>query len=121
MDTNDWLMRQLQFLPKKLPVIIQHSREPILDVVDKVTGETYSISLRQYLLELIIQLNINKAEDTLFEQFDKLSDTQIVEISNWFYNKLDSLSESMLQEADFSKEEIQTGRDGVKRIISNSS
>ena len=121
MDTNDWLKKQLQFLPKKLPVIIHHSRELMLDVVDDVTGETYSTSLRQHLLELIIQLNINKAENTLFEQFEKISDSQIVEVSNWFYNKLDALPDSDLQKADFSKEEITAGRDDVKRIITSTS
>lgn len=120
MDTNDWFMKQLQITPRKLPAIIQQSREPMLDVVDEETGEVRSVSLRQYLLELMLQLDLNKAENVLFDQLDKMSDSEIHEISDWFYAKLTTLSASELSQADFSLEEIEKGRVDIRNILTTS-
>lgn len=114
---DDWLIKQLQFLPRKMPTLVQHSQEPLLDLFDKETGETRSVSLRQYLLELIVKLELNSAETILFNQFEKLSNNQLEEITTWFYNRLEGLSAADLAAANFSAKEIIQGRQDVKRLL----
>lgn len=116
METNDWFMKQLQIIPQKLPTIVQHSREPMLDVSDDF-GETQAVPLRDYLLELMLNLELNKAENILFEQFDKLSDKEITEITDWFYERIEALSERELIQANFLVADIKKGRLDVAKLL----
>lgn len=114
---DDWLMKQLRFLPKKLPVIRQTNNDPLIDVEDSITGEKRSVPLTQYLLEQIMFLNLNYAENILFENIEKMSSEQADSIVFWFYNKISSLSDNDLEKASFLREEIRQGLNDAKVLI----
>ncbi len=115
--SDDWFMRQLEFLPKNLPTIKQTNDDPLIDIEDEITGEKRSVPLTQLLLEKIIFLKIAEAEDILFDNLDKLSNSQIESITNWFYTKIDNLSDHELIEGGFSREEINQGINDIQFII----
>lgn len=114
---DDWLMKQLRFLPKKLPVIRQTNNDPLIDVEDSITGEKRSVPLTQYLLEQIMFLNLNYAENILFENIEKMSSEQADSIVFWFYNKISSLSDNDLEKASLLREEIHQGLNDAKVLI----
>lgn len=114
---DDWLMKQLRFLPKKLPVIRQTNNDPLIDVEDSITGEKRSVPLTQFLLEQIMFFNLNYAENILFENIEKMSSEQADSIVFWFYNKISSLSDNDLEKASFLREEIRQGLNDAKVLI----
>ncbi|MGG5316241.1 DUF6483 family protein [Enterococcus sp. AZ072] len=114
---DDWLMRQLQIIPKQLPMIKQTNNDPLIDVKDSLTGEMRSVSLTQYMYENVLLRNICEAEDIFFAHLHLLTNHQITSISSWFYQKLSNIPESELLEANFSVEEIRQGQDELQRLL----
>ncbi|EOH90233.1 DUF6483 family protein [Enterococcus pallens] len=115
---EDWLMRQLQIVPKQLPTIKQTNNDPLIEVEDSLTGEKRSVSLTQYMHENVLLRNICEAEDVFFAHLHLLTSHQITSISSWFYRKLANISETELLQANFSVEEIRQGQDEIQRLLS---
>ncbi len=95
----------------------QTNDDPLIDIDDEVTGERRSVPLTQLLLEKIIFLKIAEAENILFDNLDKLSNSQIRSITNWFYTKINCLSDHDLIEGGFSREEITQGINDIHSIL----
>ncbi|MBO0440615.1 DUF6483 family protein [Candidatus Enterococcus ikei] len=108
---KDWFMRQIKaavFNPFRKTKEVQIM--PMIYVTDEVTGEQYSIPIQNYLLELILKLKINQAENVLFAESENMTDEQFYELGNWFYECLENLSDSELATANFSRAEISQGK-----------
>ncbi|MGM0212806.1 DUF6483 family protein [Enterococcus sp. AZ109] len=114
---DDWLMRQLQIVPKQLPTIKQTNNDPLIDVEDILTGEKRSVSLTQYMHENVLLRNICEAEDVFFAHLHELTSHQITSISSWFYQKLAGIPETELIQANFSMEEVHQGKDEIRRLL----
>lgn len=114
---DDWLMKQLEIVPLKLPSVKVINDDPLVDVNDDLTGEKRSVPLTQLLLEKIVFLRLSEAEDILFDNLDKLSSSQVISIAEWFYKKLNALSDEELLQGNFSRNEIFQGMDDIKRIL----
>lgn len=114
---DDWLMKQLTIVPLKLSTVKETNDDPLIDVEDDITGERRSVPLTQLLLEKIVFLKVSEAENILFESLERLSTSQIRSTSEWFYNKLDELSEDDLKQGGFSKEEILQGKRDIEKTI----
>lgn len=114
---DDWLMKQLEIVPLKLPSVKVINDDPLIDVNDDLTGEKRSVPLTQLLLEKIVFLRLSEAEDILFDNLDKLSSSQVVSIADWFYRKLNTLSDQELLQGNFSRNEIFQGMDDINRLL----
>lgn len=108
---KDWFMRQVKaavFNPFKKASEVQVM--PMIQVTDEGTGENYSIPIQSYLLELILTLKVNQAENILFAESKKMTDKQLFDLGNWFYDHVNNLSDEELNAANFSRTEIYQGR-----------
>lgn len=114
---DDWLMKQLEIVPLKLPSVKVINDDPLVDVNDDLTGEKRSVPLTQLLLEKIVFLRLSEAEDILFDTLDKLSSSQVISIAEWFYKKLNTLSDEELLQGNFSRNEIFQGMDDINRLL----
>lgn len=114
---DDWLMKQLEIVPLKLPSVKVINDDPLVDVNDDLTGEKRSVPLTQLLLEKIVFLRLSEADDILFDNLDKLSSSQVVSIADWFYRKLNTLSDQELLQGNFSRNEIFQGMDDINRLL----
>ena len=114
---DDWLMKQLEIVPLKLPSIKVTNDDPLIDVEDDIAGETRSVPLTQLLLEKIVFLKLADAETILFDHLDKLTTSQATSLAGWFYKKLNALSDEELKRGNFSRKEIFQGIDDIKRLL----
>lgn len=108
---KDWFMRQVKaavFNPFKKTSEVQVM--PVIQVTDEGTGENYSVPIQSYLLELVLTLKVNQAENILFSESKKMTDEQFFELGNWFYDLVNKLSDEELKAANFSRTEISQGR-----------
>jgi hypothetical protein len=74
--------------------------------------DTYMLLLT--LKSLVIQGNINGAEDLLFEQMEKHPDTDFQGAAMQFYDWLDACEDAALLAYNFTRAEIAEGREAVK-------
>ncbi|WP_348920388.1 DUF6483 family protein [Enterococcus rotai] len=108
---KDWFMRQVKaavFNPFKKTSEVQVM--PMIQVTDEGTGEDYSVPVQSYLLELVMTLKVNQAENILFSESKRMTDEQFFELGNWFYDLVNNLSDEELKIANFSRKEISQGR-----------
>lgn len=111
---EDWFMRQVKsavFNPFKKAAEVQVM--PVIQVTDEGTGENYSVPIQAYLSELIFKLNVNEAENLLFSKSQQMTDAQFLDLGHWFYNLVDELSDEELESANFSRTEINQGREDL--------
>ncbi|MGX7412817.1 DUF6483 family protein [Enterococcus caccae] len=108
---KDWFMRQVKaavFNPFKKVSEVQVM--PMILVTDEGTGEKYSVPIQSYLSELILALQVNQAENILFSETNQMTDAQLMDLGNWFYDLVENLSDEELESANFSRTEIAQGR-----------
>lgn len=104
---EDWLMRQIKmmvdFTSKLIKGLIgskmENMEEEEIFHYKKLTGEV------DYFLR---NKDINEAENLLFKQIDK-DKIIYLKIGMDFYDRINRLSDKELEEADFSREEIELG------------
>lgn len=116
MAQEDFLKRQVEGISKVLGKVFLNSdgtaEEDLLEEED-VEGDLLS---RQDELDAMIQAgSLNDAENILFSYLEdderteqNIADNQ--ELVNWFYGRLEELSDEELEENDFTREELQEGR-----------
>lgn len=110
MIKNDYILDQIDMLVKTLAKIVFKDKddgESILFFKSEEIG--LNISLYDKLISLVIDNNIDKAEDLLFEEIE--DDASIINLNTAisFYNYLNQLPLDKLKLGDFSKEEIKEG------------
>jgi hypothetical protein len=114
---KDWFMRQVKaavFNPFKKPQEVQIM--PMVFITDEATGEEYSVPIQNYLLELILKLRINEAENLLYSKSEEMTNQLFNELGTWFYDCLDKLSEEELTQGSFTKAEVAQGRADLQRL-----
>ncbi|MTD42200.1 hypothetical protein GIX45_26945 [Erwinia sp. CPCC 100877] len=114
---KDWFMRQIKaavFNPFKKPEEVQLM--PLVFITDEKTGEEYSVPIQNYLLELVLVLRINEAENLLYSKSEEMTNQLFNELGTWFYDCLEKLSEEELAQGLFTKAEIIQGRADLKRL-----
>ena len=85
------------------------------DITDKTNTEATNWLYKE-LLNLIENLNINQAENLLFEKLET-HDMKYLEIAIDFYERLNELSDEQLEKGDFTREEIRIGLNDVLKLF----
>jgi len=108
---KDWLMRQIQMIVQFIARLVWGK-----DTVEYQVPDQNSLSetdLLYYKIEsLLAQSKICEAEDLLYERMDG-GNNKYLELAIDFYQKLNKLNDKELENANFSREEIQTGLKGI--------
>lgn len=100
---NDWLMRQIEIVIQAAARLLFNKDGFEYDFKDDGLQTGSSMLLRR-LSDLADSGNIGKAEDILFESLD-FSDESSLPVALAFYQKLNSMDDSRLQQGGFSREE----------------
>ena len=103
---DDWIMRQIDIIARFVANLVFNKNgieyQPGTTEMLSETDELYFV-----LNRMIKEGEIGKAEDMLF---DNISFTdRYIELATDFYQKLNRLSDSELEEADFSRDEVYDG------------
>ncbi len=107
MIKQDWLMRQIEMTVQMIARLIFHK-----DAVEyEQEGENVLTEADQRYISLMALMDegrICEAEDYLFDTFS-LEDPHQLMAAIEFYQKLNEKSDDVLEQANFSREEIQEG------------
>jgi len=115
MYQQDWIMRQIRSMTQAIARIIFKKETVEYDITDKTNTEATNWLYKE-LLNLIENLNINQAENLLFEKLET-HDIKYLEIAIDFYDRLNELSDEQLEKGDFTREEIKIGLNDVLKLF----
>ncbi len=115
MYQQDWIMRQIRSMTQAIARIIFKKETVEYDITDKTNTEATNWLYKE-LLNLIENLNINQAENLLFEKLET-HDMKYLEIAIDFYERLNELSDEQLEKGDFTREEIKIGLNDVLKLF----
>ena len=116
MFTDDYSMRQIEMLSRSIAKVVFDKDTNTVDLIrqDDVGG---SLSEKEEgMLSKIQDLDINGAENDLYEMLEEGLTPGKLKLALWFYTQLRSLSDEALEKADFSREEIDEGLEGVFKM-----
>lgn len=115
MYQQDWIMRQIQMLVQFIAKLVWGK-----DTIEYQVTEQENLSetdLLYYEIErLLAHSQICEAEDLLFEQLDG-SNNKYLELAIDFYQKINKLSDKDLENANFSREEIENGLKEIMKLF----
>ena len=115
---RDYVMRIIRDMVRFITTIVFGRTEPYVDIesLSKADAGTVPPSVTMYaeLMRMVDEGDINGAEDTLYEQLDP-TDTGYLEAGLAFYYHLTELSDSRLEECDYSREEVLDGLHELSR------
>jgi hypothetical protein len=120
MSDNDYFMRQIRNAVDVFSALMggETSGEGEHEIVQNTNSEeTYMLLLT--LKSLVIQWEINNAEDLLFEHMEKQPDIDFQSTAMQFYDWLDELDDTALLAHNFTRAEIAEGRAAVKAFYAN--
>lgn len=111
---EDWLMRQIDFIVQLIARFVLN-KEKIGYKIENFDQQNSTDSLHLKLYDMIDKQEINAAENLLFESIDpdNLNDLML---ALDFYQRLNELDDSTLDQSNFSREEIIEGIDEIKRL-----
>lgn len=113
---DDYLMDQINGASRALAKLICSRKAQAYELMDEqlvVSGEGL---LWYELNRLILQGEINEAENLLFEKIRQTQDQKYAGVAMQFYQELAKLNPVYLKQRDFSPQEILEGLEEVKRI-----
>lgn len=113
---HDWLMRQINTMIQLLSIILFKKDNVNFRVKDESNSAKIHL-LHETLISLINEAKINEAEDLLFKEID-VNDLIYMKIAMDFYDRLNRLSEDILENADFSRDEIRSGLEDIMELYS---
>lgn len=113
---HDWLMRQINTMIQLLGMILFKKDDMKFSVQDESNSAEVHL-LQETLISLINEAKINEAEDLLFKEID-VNDLIYMKVAMDFYDRLNRLSEDVLDNADFSRDEIRSGLEDVMELYS---
>ena len=117
MIKNDYILDQLEMMIKvgaKLLFKDKDGNENILIFKSEEIG--INKELYNKLMAMILNLDINGAENILFESIEKNKDLLHLNTALTFYNYLYSLNRTILQAGDFTRDEIKEGLDEILEL-----
>lgn len=109
---QDWLMRQIEAIAATLALLVS-GKKPDRTVVaqqEHTASGTNQLAIR--LRALTVQGKICEAEDALFAAMED-ADPEVPEAAVLFYREIARLSDTELEQANFSREEILEGLQAV--------
>jgi len=115
MYQQDWIMRQIRNMTQAIARIILKKEAVEYDITDKTNSEATNLLYKE-LVNLIENLNINQAENLLFEKIET-HDIKYLEIAIDFYDRLNELSDEQLEKGDFTREEIKIGLSDALKLF----
>lgn len=116
MAQEDYLKRQIEGVSKMLgKLLFDKSISGEEENIREHDRVGYALSRRDQLSQLIGRGNFNEAENLLFAflEDDSQSDSggaKSVELVEWFYLQFSGIDDGLLEQQDFSKEELREGR-----------
>lgn len=115
MFKQDWIMRQIESFAALLARMF-FNKETTEYQVSQGEIDTETDLLYKQLCELVNDGKINEAEDLLFDKIDP-NNKRYLELAIDFYSKLNALSDSFLENSNFTREEIDEGLKNVADIF----
>lgn len=107
---QDYIMRIINDMTRGILTLlgrkVRSPYQPDADIPDSVL--TYKLPLQEQLRLMIDRLEINQAEDLLFDSI-KPGSAEDMELAVWFYSSLNQLPDSLLSAGEFQREEIAQG------------
>lgn len=117
MYETDYIMRQIELLSRGLAkVLFQKDLETTEEIVDEQGGFSESGMLLHMVKKLLLEKQINEAENLLFETIEEDPQEDYLKTALYFYDRLQEMSDQELEEADFSREEIAEGLREIQRL-----
>lgn len=116
MFTDDYIMRQIELFSRSIAKVVFDKDTNTVDLIreDDIGG---SLSDKEEsMLARIRELDINGAENELYELLEDGLTPGKLKLALWFYTQLRSLSDEVLEKADFSREEIDEGLEDVLKM-----
>lgn len=113
MYRQDWLMRQIETMAQAIARIIFNKNEPNYEIINE-SNHTETDLLFHSLLALLEGEKINEAENLLFENINN-DDVNYLLLAIDFYSRLNSLDDETLEKNNFSREEIESGMEEIKK------
>lgn len=104
---QDFLLRQIESLAMSLSKIF-FNKEMVNYEADNKESNSQTDILYKKLHNLLLEGNINEAEDLLFDNIDK-SDINYLKLGIDFYTTLNKFEDKVLEEHNYSREEIEQG------------
>lgn len=114
MYQQDWIMREIERMVTAVAKLVFGKKTGEYEIED-VNQYTQTDQLYLDLVTLVLQGQINEAENRLFDALDPES-PQMLSVALDFYNRLNQFSDEQLEQKDFSREEIQQGLRQVLKI-----
>ena len=108
-------MRQIEFITIAIAEIVFNKPSSRYEIQSEVR-QIESDLLYVLLCGMVDDKNINGAEDLLFDMFEADNHEHLL-IATDFYNKLSSMTDADLRNADFTREEIERGRSEINAIF----
>lgn len=102
---NDYILTQIEGLARAIAKIFFNKETVIYEVEEE---GSFTDELYMKLREMIDKGEINEAENILYEHMNT-SDLRYLELVVDFYNRLNQLDETFLEEHDYGKDEILQG------------
>lgn len=108
---RDWFMRQIQAVGEIIARLIFGRAEIAYEIQDEA-NYTQADMLHLHLLALLRENRINEAEEYIFERLDP-TDNRYLMLALDFYQRVNMLSDDELEQANFSREEIESGMNEI--------
>ncbi len=115
MYENDYIMKMIKTALQAV-ASIENSIDENSDNITIAEDQLLEIMIRKY----IIEREINKAENMLFEAINSHKSPRNLELALFFYEEISKWTEDKLISCNFSKIEILEGLNTVKRIYKRS-
>jgi hypothetical protein len=112
---KDFLVRQIEFMSEAIACTVLN-KESAIKYETQGESQIELYLLCTLLYDLIENKSVNEAENLLFEKIDPNKNDHLT-VALEFYSKLNSMTDSELEYADFSREEIAKGLHEVKALF----
>ena len=115
MFQEDWFMRQVEDFAKMLAKIIFNKETTDYDVFEANNLSNTDL-LHFQLIQLIDEGKINEAENLLFDEIET-KNKRYLEVAIDFYARLNDLNDTVLENNNFTRKEIDEGLKEVAGIF----
>ena len=117
MFQDDYMMRQIEGFVRMLARFVLNKDAPDTEFIaeQEFLSEEENFAVR--LFQMLRFGEINEAENLLFDHLENNASEAYLPIAAGFYDTLDQMEDSFLQEYGFSREEIEDGRNSLKKIF----
>lgn len=111
----DWITRQIEIIAATLAYLLSGKKAHVVQIDPTLKQSLGENPLYLQLSALVGLGRICEAENLLYEALEQ-PDQQVLQAALQFYDDLNSLSDDVLENADFSREEILQGLQHICQI-----